>query len=119
MKAGRKVGYPQFKKRSNQQSARFTRGGFSIKRGKVYLAKIGLLSTKWSRPLPSEPSSLTVIKDCGHRYFLSFVVEIEPVSEPASRESIGADLGIQIFAALSNEEKIYSPDYSNSKEKIS
>lgn len=51
-------GYPKFKKRSNQQSARFRKGGFSIKKGKVYLAKIGLLSTKWSRELPSEPSSL-------------------------------------------------------------
>ena len=112
LKSGRKAGYPKFKKRSNQQSARFTRGGFSIKRGKVYLAKVGLLSTKWSRELPSEPSSVTVIKDCANRYFLSFVVEIEPISKPVLRESIGADLGISIFAALSTSEKVYSPDYS-------
>ncbi len=31
----------------------------------------------WSRELPTEPSSVTVIKDCANRYFLSFVVEIE------------------------------------------
>ena len=111
-------GYPKFKKRSNQQSARFNRNGFSIHRGKVYLAKIGLLSTKWSRRLPSDPSSVTVIKDCADRYFLSFVVEVEPKATDALRESIGADLGIRIFAALSNSEKVYSPDYSKLERKI-
>lgn len=112
LKSSRRIGYPKFKRRSNQQSARFTKGGFKIEQGKVYLAKIGLLSTKWSRPLPSKPSSVTVIKDCANRYFLSFVVKIDRISKPASRESIGVDLGIKIFAALSNSEKIYSPDYS-------
>ncbi len=111
-------GYPKFKKRGNQQSARFTRGGFSIKNDKVYLAKIGLLTTKWSRDLPSVPSSVTVIKDCANRYFLSFVVEIEAISEPAPRESIGVDLGIKIFAALSNGEKVFAPDYSKLDRKI-
>ena len=33
---GRKVGYPKFKKRTNSQSARLTRGGFSIKGDGVY-----------------------------------------------------------------------------------
>jgi putative transposase len=105
----RKIGYPKFKKRSNKQSARFTKGVFSIKGDSVYLAKIGQLKTKWSRELPSPPSSVTVIKDCANRYFLSFVVEIELISKPTPKESIGADLGIKIFAALSNGEKIYAP----------
>ena len=66
---GRKVGYPKFKKRTNSQSARFRIGGFSLKDGGVYLAKIGIVNPIWSRPLPSEPSSVTVIKDCANRYF--------------------------------------------------
>lgn len=115
---GKKMGYPKYKRKDNRQSARFRKGGFSIKRGKVYLAKIGLLSTKWSRPLPSEPSSVTVIKDRAGRYFLSFVVEIDPVLEPAPRESIGVDLGIKIFAALSTGEAVYSPNYSKLERKI-
>lgn len=115
---GKRVGYPRFKKKHNQQSARFRKGGFSIKGNKVYLAKIGLLHTKWSRELPSEPSSVTVIKDRANRYFLSFVVEIKPEIIPAQRESIGVDLGISIFAALSNHEKVYAPDYSKLERKI-
>ena len=115
---GKSVGYPRFKKKHNQQSARFRKGGFSIKGNQVYLAKIGLLKTKWSRELPSEPSSVTVIKDRANRYFLSFVVDVEPEIISAKNESIGIDLGISIFAALSNSEKIYSPDYSKLERKI-
>lgn len=84
----------------------------------MYLAKIGLLKTKWSRPLPSEPSSVTVIKDRANRYFLSFVVDVKPTIIPATNESIGIDLGISIFAALSTSEKVYAPDYSKLERKI-
>ncbi|HBL09927.1 MAG TPA: transposase, partial [Cyanobacteria bacterium UBA11162] len=61
---GRKVGFPKFKRKTNSQSARLTRGGFSIKGNGVYLAKIGIVEPIWSRELPSEPSSVTIIKDC-------------------------------------------------------
>lgn len=40
---GKKVGRPKYKKKTNQQSARFRIGGFSIKNEEVYLAKIGNL----------------------------------------------------------------------------
>jgi putative transposase len=109
-----KVRYPRFKKKDNRQAARFTKGGFSIKAAKVYLAKIGCIKTKWSRPLPSEPTSVTVIKDRAGRYFLSFVVEVEPEVtkepgcfvwegtsqtrpvKPAPNKSIGIDLGLKV-----------------------
>ena len=115
---GKRVGYPKFKKKHNQQSARFRKGGFSIKGNKVYLAKIGLLKTKWSRALPSEPSSVTLIKDRANRYFLSFVVDVEPEIIPAKNKSVGIDLGISIFAALSTSEKVFAPDYSKFERKI-
>ena len=108
---GRKVGYPKFKKRTNNQSARFRIGGFSFKGNGVYLAKIGIVNPIWSRELPSEPSSVTVIKDCANRYFLSFVVEVAPVQIDAKNHSVGIDLGIKTFAVMSNAEKAESPDY--------
>ena len=107
---GKRVGFPRFKKKQNQQSARFRKGGFSIKAGKVYLAKIGDIKTKWSRPLPSEPSSVTVIKDCAGRYFLSFVVEIEPVHLEPENQGVGVDLGIETLATLSTGEKVRARD---------
>ncbi|OBQ34343.1 MAG: transposase, partial [Anabaena sp. CRKS33] len=92
---GKKVGRPKFKKKTNQQSARFRIGGFSIKGNEVYLAKIGNVKPIWSRELPSSPSSVTVIKDGANRYFLSFVVEVKPVNIDAKNQSIGIDLGIK------------------------
>ncbi|MCC3415782.1 MULTISPECIES: transposase [unclassified Microcoleus] len=108
---GRKIGYPKFKKRTNSQSARLTRYGFSLKGDGVYLAKIGIVKPVWSRELPSEPSSVTVIKDCANRYFLSFVVEIQPTQIEAKNPSIGIDLGVKTFAVMSNGEKAQSPSY--------
>lgn len=109
---GSRIRLPRFKKKQGRQSARFRRGGFSIKGSQVYLAKIGDLTPIWSRDLPSEPSSVTVIKDAANRYFLSFVVDIEPVDVEAKNPSIGIDLGLKTFAVMSNGEIAKSPDYS-------
>jgi putative transposase len=116
---GRKVGHPKFKKRTSRQSARLTRRGFSMKEnGGVYLAKIGIVNPIWSRKLPSEPSSVTVIKDCANRYFLSFVVEIQRIQVEAKNPSVGIDLGIKTFAVMSNDEKVESPGYKELDRKV-
>ncbi|RAM48661.1 MAG: transposase [Hapalosiphonaceae cyanobacterium JJU2] len=114
----KKVGTPKFKKKTSKQTARFTLNSFSIKRDEVYLAKIGNVKPIWSRQLPSAPSSVTVIKDCANRYFLSFVVEIEPIQSDAKNQSVGIDLGLKTFAVMSNGETAISPDYSKKDRKI-
>ena len=116
---GQKVRYPRFKKKTSRQSARFTLRGFSLKKnGGVYLAKIGIVKPIWSRELPSAPSSVTVIKDCAERYFLSFVVEVEPVQSEALHPSIGIDLGIKTFAVMSNGAQAESPNYKKLDRKV-
>jgi len=115
---GGKIGSPNFKKKTNQQSAEFTKAAFLMKDGEVYLAKIGDLKPIWSRKLPSEPSSITVIKDCANRYFLSFVVEVQPIQIEAKNQSIGIDLGIKTIAVMSNGEKAQSPVYRMIDRKI-
>ena len=82
------------------------------------MAKIGTVHPIWSRNLPSEPSSVTVIKDCANRYFLSFVVEIQPIQSEAKNQSIGIDLGIKTFAVMSNGEKAESPSYKKLDRKV-
>lgn len=106
---GKPVKPPKFKSRKSKQSARFRKGGFKVQQHKVYLAKIGKIKIVWSRELPAKPTSVTVIKDCANRYFLSFVVEINPEPLPKTDSSVGIDLGIKTFATLSNGEKIDAP----------
>ena len=106
---GKPVKPPKFKKRKAKQSARFRKGGFKIYPHFVSVAKIGKLKILWSRELPSEPSSVTVIKDAASRYFVSFVVEIQPIYLPKTANTVGIDLGIATFATLDSGEKIHAP----------
>ncbi|WP_375340008.1 RNA-guided endonuclease InsQ/TnpB family protein [Okeania sp. KiyG1] len=106
---GKPIRPPRFKSRKSRQTARFTKGGFKIGQHKVYLAKIGKLKIVWSRELPAAPSSVTVIKDSANRYFLSFVVEIQPETLPENKNSVGIDLGIKTFATLSDGTKVDAP----------
>ena len=106
---GKPVRPPKFKKRHAKQSARFTRGGFTLRGDCLKVAKVGKLKIVWSRPLPAEPSSVTIIKDAAGRYFASFVVEIIPETLPKNQASVGIDLGIKTFATLDNGQKIDAP----------
>ena len=106
---GKPVGLPKFKKKQSRQTIRFRKGGFKVASNSVSLAKIGHIPMKVSRPLPSQPSSVTIIKDCAGRYFASFVVEVPEIIPPPTEFSVGIDLGLTHFAILSNGEKIENP----------
>lgn len=106
---GKSVRPPKFKKRQSTQSARFTNIAFKLHNNVLYLAKIGNIEVIWSRPLPSQASSVTVIKDAADRYFVSFVVEIQPSVLPTTNNVVGVDLGIATFASVSTGEKIDAP----------
>jgi putative transposase len=63
-------------------------------------------------------AGVTVIKDCANRYFLSFVVDIEPVNISAKNQSIGIDLGVLTFAFMSDGTKAESPTYIKFDRKV-
>ena len=106
---GKPVRPPRLKKRKGRQSAKFHSGGFKVHETSVYIAKIGKIKTVWSRELPAKPTSATVIKDPANRYFISFVVEIQPEILPETSNSCGIDLGIIDFATIDNGRKIKAP----------
>src|SRR5699024_11064645 len=76
---GGRVGFPRFKsRRDHRQSVRFTRNSrFSVREtthgvGVVRLPKIGDVRFALSRPLPSEPSSVTLIRSASGAWHVSF-----------------------------------------------
>lgn len=119
---GRRVGAPRFKKRSRRQSARFTANArFKIldttgsRWGKVRLPGIGVLKFDRSRPLPSIPSSVTVIAEPDGTYWVSFVVEVQALPVAASHPGRVAavdvgliDLGAVVYSD-GTREKISNP----------
>ncbi|GAB7188710.1 transposase [Kitasatospora sp. Ki12] len=116
---GRPVGLPRFKSRKDsRQSLRFTRNGFRVRpNGKLYLAKIGDVRVKWSRALPADPSSVTIVLDPSGRYHASFVVDVEPEVLPEVDAEVGIDLGLTTYAVLSDGSVIDNPRFLRKAEK--
>jgi putative transposase len=117
---GPKMAPPRFcSRKDHRQAARFTANAWFkvLPDGKLRLPKIGDVPVRWSRPLPSEPSSVTVIKDSAGRYFASFVIEAEPGILPEAEPVVGLDLGLSWFAVLSDGRKITAPRFLRRAEK--
>ncbi|MFD8824326.1 RNA-guided endonuclease InsQ/TnpB family protein [Streptomyces sp. NPDC059605] len=115
-----RMGAPRFKSRKdNRQAVRFTANArWKITTGgDLSLPKIGDVRVKWSRSLPSVPSTVTVIKDAAGRYFASFVVGTEPGTLPDVEPVVGIDLGLGHFAVLSDGTKIDAPRFLRRAEK--
>ena len=75
------VGPPRLRSRKDRRQAiRFTANArFTVlPNGRLRLPKVGDVAVRWSRPLPCQPSSVTVIRDAAGRYFASFVVQTDP-----------------------------------------
>ena len=112
---GRKVAPPRFRSRKdNRQSIRFTKNSrFKVlDNGRLRLPKIGDLEVRWSRALPSDPSSVAIIRDAAGRYFASFVVTLgtDETLPPVDSE-VGIDLGLTDFAVLSDGTKVAAPKF--------
>ncbi len=110
---GPRVGAPKFKsRRDSKQSARFTRNGFGIRGGyqntasgggRLYLAKIGAIPVVWSRPLPADPTSVTITQEADGKFYASFVVDVPQAAAVAATHpgrGAGLDLGLTTYAAV-------------------
>lgn len=116
----KEVGLPRFKSRKDhRQAIRFTANArFKIlPNGKLRLPEVGDVPVRWSRPLPSEPSSVTIIQDCAGRYFASFVIDIQADPLAAAELVTGIVLGLKHFAVSSDGTKITSPRFLRRAEK--
>ncbi|WP_232625021.1 RNA-guided endonuclease InsQ/TnpB family protein [Micromonospora sagamiensis] len=111
---GRRVAPPKFRSRKdNRQAIRFTANArFKVlDNGRLRLPKIGDLDVRWSRGLPSDPSSVTIVKDAAGRHFASFVVTTTDEALPELDSEVGIDLGLTHFAVLSDGTKVTAPKF--------
>jgi putative transposase len=101
---GRQMGQPRMKsKKDHRQSFRLSRSGFSVRsNGRLYLAKVGEVRVRWSRPLPSVPSSVTVIRDPDGHYYATFVVDVTAAPLPTADREVGMDVGLTRLATVAS-----------------
>jgi putative transposase len=93
--AGR-AAYPAFKSKRHKQTAELTSSAFKYRDGNLYMAKSKVpLNIRWSRELPSTPSTITISRDAAGRFFVSCLCEFEPVSLPISVKTVGIDIGLK------------------------
>ena len=117
---GPKIAPPRFRSRKDRRQAiRFTANSrFRVPgNGRLRLPKIGDVAVRWSRELPSRPSSVTVISDPAGRLFASFVVETDPGPLPGTDAECGIDLGLGHFAVLDDGTKVTAPRFLRRAEK--
>ena len=125
-KTGRKhrTGLPRYKsRRDGEQSAEFTKSAkFKIKHtdgckwGFLTLPKIGRIKLRWTRDLPSMPSTVNVMKHADGSYEVSFVVQVDDDSSTAPEplhEACGIDMGLDSLMSIvytdGSREKIPHP----------
>ena len=109
--------YPQFRRKDGPQSAEFTKSGFNYRDGVLKLAKMAEpLTVVWSRDLPCDPSTVTVIREADGCWYVScrVVATVQPL---AGGGEIGIDLGLKDLAVLSTGEKIANPRHLTKRQK--
>jgi putative transposase len=108
------AGRPRPKRKSDgYATARWTLYGFGVSgsglgvkqsdRLKVAVAGGRIpLRVVWSRPLPSKPSSVTILRDPAGRWWASFVCRVEVPEHRAAPtgQSTGLDVGLETFATV-------------------
>jgi putative transposase len=117
---GPKVSPPRFRSRKDsRQAIRFTANArFKVLgNGRLRLPKVGDVEVRWSRELPSAPSSVTVIRDAAGRYFASFAVEAGREPLPETNAECGIDLGLGHFAVMDDGTKVSAPRFLRRAEK--
>lgn len=104
--------YPSFKKKRKGGSAHYTKGAFRWDGERLFLAKMAEpLNVRWSRKLPSAPSTVTVSLDAAGRWHVSMLCKEDIQPLPPTPEMVGIDLGLTHLATLSTGEKIGHPKY--------
>lgn len=107
----KKSKHPVFKTKRGKQSVRLVGTAFGIRDRKLFICKCPTtIKIKWSRELPSSPSSAVVTKDANGHYHVSFVCEYTPLVTNGDGK-VGIDLGIKDLFTLSNGVKEENPKY--------
>ncbi|MDR5886834.1 RNA-guided endonuclease TnpB family protein [Vreelandella janggokensis] len=105
-----KARYPRFKRKNGRQSIRLTKAAFRYRDGEITIAKTTApLPIRWSRPLSSAPSSITISKDRAGRYFISCLCAFDPETLPVTSKTVGIDLGLADLFITSDGVKLGNP----------
>jgi putative transposase len=115
-KSGETPGFPRFKGRGRYRTFTFKdaahRNGVRLVAGgaRVDLTGIGKVKVKLHRPIVGTVKQVSVTLSGDGHWYVAFACDGVPVEPlPKTGESVGVDVGITTFAALSNGELVENP----------
>jgi putative transposase len=108
VKRGKKAGYPRFRSRSRYKSMTFRGAAHFPRDGRLRIPKVGKVRIKTHRPLDGNIKTLTIKREAG-RWFAIFALECETERLPFSADVVGIDVGLSVFATLSDGTAIENP----------
>jgi len=111
--------YPNFHKKNGHQGFSVPQH-FIIESNFIRIPKLkDLIKVRMHRPIEGTPKTLTITQRPSGKYFISIACECEPVLLPILEQSLGIDLGLKTFAALSNnpDKDVDHPKYLQQSEK--
>ena len=114
----KEAGYPQFKRKSQRQSARYPQGvKWDFETEQTYLPKIGWVKTVFHRPIEGQVRNITVSMTPTGKFYVSFLTRREIPAPSYSGDEIGIDLGLTHFLTSSNGQKIENPRHLQKAQK--
>lgn len=116
VKRKEKAGFPRFKPQSRYDSFCFPQSGFSLTGNKLTLSKIGTVKIRLSRTVIGKVKTCTIKREVSG-WFVIFTVEDEKQILPKTGKQIGIDVGIELFATLSDGTRIENFKYFESSQK--
>jgi len=111
VKAGEKAGYPRFKSRDRFDSYAFPAWGDGChltEAGKLKVGGVGVIKMKMHRPITGGIKTLTLKREAS-KWYACFSVVVDIDFSVPSPETIGIDVGLYSFAALSDGQLVSNP----------
>ena len=113
VKKGVKAGFPRFKGKNWFDSFCYPQSGFRLDGNSLFLSKIGKIKIHLSQNMLGKVKTCTIKKEVSG-WFVIFTVETPKEPLPKTGLSVGIDMGISLFATLSNGTNIDNFKYFES-----
>lgn len=126
IKAGEKPGFPRFKGRGRYRTFTFpdaaNHNGVRLMAGgkRVRLSGIGNVKLKLHRPIDGRIKQASVTLNGDGHWYIAFVCDDVPAKPlPATGKTVGVDVGVTTFAALSDGTMVENPrPYESAQRKL-
>ena len=107
------VGFPRFKGTGRYDSLTYPQYGNGVRLDgdRLILSKVGAVHVVLHRPLEGTPKTVTLTRARTGKWYACCSCDVAPCERAPTAEIVGVDVGLALFATLSNGEEIENPRF--------